>query len=131
MGGIRWMVNPDDLVENRGEPAELMRVTDPVFNEYDELDLDASVTETEEIKAIFSQPSYSESQRLGGRIESISAKATIPSDTDVDPDREGRADRLTRLSDGTTFKVAEKNADTNPLVDVTKLSVMLEHLPGR
>lgn len=123
------MTDPNALIERHGEKVDLERVTDPVFDDYDELDSDASTIETVEIEAFISEPTEEEMTRLEGKASRESLKATVDSSVDIEADRLGRSDRVIR--DGTRYKVAEVRRDRHPMVDIEKTTVFLDPRPGR
>jgi len=123
------MTNPDALVEAHGETVTLERITNPVFDDYDELDEDASTIETVEIKAIVSKPSEEESSRLEGKASVDRLKITVDSSVDIDSQRTGGPDEVVR--NGDRYKVAEIIDDTHPMTGIQKKSAILEPRPGR
>jgi len=87
------MTTPDDLIAQNGEPVTLTRVTDFDAGR----DGVANVTrELETVQAIVHSPSESQTQRLEGRLQDGAISVTLPSDTDVEADRDGGRDRLLR-----------------------------------
>lgn len=123
------MTNPNEIVASDGETVTLERVTNAVYDEFDEFDIAASTVEQVQIKAIASSPSERDIRRAEGMMESPSLKLTVESSTDISATREGRRDRIIR--DGTTFEVGEVRRDRHPFVGIEKTTVMLEPLPGR
>lgn len=123
------MTNPNSLIERHGENVSLERVTNAVFDGYDELDDDASTIETVEIEAYISEPSEEEMTRLEGKASRESLKATVDSSIDIEADRVGRGDRVIR--NGTRYKVAEVRRDRHPMVGIEKTTVFLDPRPGR
>ena len=123
------MTNPNALVERHGETVTLIRVTDPVFDEFDELDEDASTIEEVDINAFVSTPSEEESSRLEGKASFDRLKITVDSNTDIDSQRTGGPDEVER--NGKRYKVAEVIRDSHPMADAEKLSAILEPRPGR
>ena len=124
------MTNPDVIVAGSGEEVTLIRVLDPVYNDYDELDTDASTIEEVTIKAILSNPSEEQLKSLAGRATSASVAATVRSDLDIDPNRPGRPDRI--RARGNLYKVAELIEVEHPFASgIAKQQALLEHKPGR
>lgn len=122
------MTNPNALAGD-GESVTLERVTNPVFDEYDELDENASTIENVTISAFLSQPSEKELSRLEGKTSMQSLKATVDSSVDIKADRTGRPDAVIR--NGQRFKVTEVRADRHPMVGIEKTTVFLDPRPGR
>lgn len=123
------MSDPETLINRHGETVTLERVTDAVFDDFDELDEDASTIESVSIEAFVSQPSEEESSRLEGKASFDRLKITVLPTTDISSQREGGADEIVR--NGKRYKVAEIIDDRHPMVDVEKLSAILEPRPGR
>jgi hypothetical protein len=123
------MTNPNALVARHGEKVTLIRVTNAVFDDYDELDKDASTIEEVEINAFVSRPSEEESSRLEGKASFDRLKITVDSSIDIDSQRTGGADEIER--NGDRYKVAELIDDSHPMADIEKLSAILEPRPGR
>jgi hypothetical protein len=123
------MTNPDALVAAHGETVTLERVTDAVFDDYDELDDSASTIESVQIKAFVSRPSEEESSRLEGKASFDRLKITVKSGVDIESQREGGSDEIVR--NGTRYKVAEIIDDTHPMTGIRKKSAILEPRPGR
>jgi hypothetical protein len=123
------MTNPDALVAAHGETVTLERITDAVFDDYDELDESASTIETVEINAFVSRPSEEESSRLEGKASFDRLKITVDSSVDIDSQRTGGADEVVR--NGDRYKVAEVIDDTHPMTGIRKKSAILEPRPGR
>ena len=131
------MVTPDSLVAQFGETVTITRVTS-----YDAgRDGVSNVTrEFEDIKAVISQPDESDEQRLAGRLESGAITATVPTDTDVQSDRDGGRDRIIRPAvsdpenppdDVRLYTVEEVADDTHPMVGIDKLTVTCSEFGGR
>ena len=131
------MVTPDSLVEQFGETVTLTRVSsfdagrDGVTN---------VTREFTDVKAVISQPDESDEQRLAGRLESGAITATVPTDTDVQSDRDGGRDRLIRPAvsdpenppdDVRLYTVEEVADDTHPMVGIDKLTLMCSEFGGR
>lgn len=123
------MTNPNSIVGSVGEQVDLIRVTDAVFDNYDELDEPNSTIETVSIDAVVSQPTERDLTRIEGRVEAPTIKLTVDSNTDIEEDRLGRPDRIRR--GGKLYEVAEVTRDSHPLVDAEKTTVICEALPGR
>lgn len=123
------MTNPNRLVDSVGEQVTLERITNAVFDDYDELDEDASTIESVQIDAFVSSPSEEESSRLEGKASFDRLKITVDSSVDIDSQRTGGADEVIR--NGTRYKVAEVIDDRHPIVDIEKKSAILEPRAGR
>jgi len=123
------MTNPNALVARHGEKVTLIRVTNAVFDDYDELDKDASTIEEVKIDAFVSRPSEEESSRLEGKASFDRLKITVDSSINIDSQRTGGADEIER--NGDRYKVAELIDDSHPMADIEKLSAILEPRPGR
>lgn len=122
------MTDPDGLVDEHGETVTLRRVTDPVYDQNDVLDEDASTIETVEIPAIVSQPTDELQTRLEGRVETASLQATVKSTVDVSASREGSRDTIERAGD--TFAVVDVADDQHPFLDVGKKTLALAQRDG-
>jgi hypothetical protein len=123
------MTDPNALVARHGEQVTLERVTNAVFDDYDELDEDASTTESVQINAFVSRPSEEESSRLEGKASFDRLKITVDSSLDIQSQRTGGADEVVR--NGKRYKVAEIIDDRHPMVGIEKKSAILEPRPGR
>lgn len=122
-------VDPGDLVAEQGETVTLVRVTNAVYNNHDELDEANSTIESVQVPAIFSQPSEEDRVRTEARVGTATLKATVESTLDVETRREGRRDRIVR--DGRKYEVIDVVDDAHPFVDVEKKTIMLRELDGR
>lgn len=119
----------DQIVQQRGVQVTLDRVTTPVYDDQDVLDLDASTIEQVTVKAIVSQPQEGHEVKDPGREARVSARFTVPSDTDIDPNRPGRPDRI--IHAGTTYEVLDKTHEEHVFAPgVEKLTVSARPLPG-
>lgn len=122
------MTDPDEIVGEHGERVDLERVTDPVYDQNDVLDKDASTIETVEIRAIFSQPTDDLQTRLEGRAETATLTATVKSSVDVQASREGSRDKIHR--NGTEYAVVDVSDDQHPFVDAKKKTLALAERDG-
>lgn len=122
-------MEPGDLVDEHGEQVTLERVTTAVYDSHDVLDESASTIETPTIKAIFSQPTDEDQQRVEARVGTATLKATVQENVDVETRREGRRDRIAR--NGRTYLVIDVIDDFHPFAEVTKKTLMLRELDGR
>lgn len=123
------MTNPNTMIEANGEQVTLERVTNAVFDTYDEFDESASTIEQVTLDAVLSEPSERDVVRAEGRGEVASLKASVDSSIDIDEARDGRADRI--KARGKWYKVGEVKHDTHPMMDIEKKTVILQPLPGR
>lgn len=123
------MTNPNALIDRDGETVTLQRITNAVFDGYDELDSDASTIEEVGIEAFISQPSEEEMTRLEGKASRETLKASVDSSIDIEADRVGGADEVIR--NGTRYKVAEVRRDRHPMVGIEKTTTFLDPRPGR
>ena len=123
------MTNPDRMVRSSGEEVTHRWIEDPVFDEYDNLDRDASDIQTEEIPAILSNPSEEEQEMLAGRSASASLAATVESDTDLATDREGWPDEIDAR--GRTYRVIEIIDESHPFAKgMNKKKALLSNTPS-
>lgn len=125
-------------IKNNGKAMDLIRVTDPIFNDstggFDE---DNSTIETVTIKGVPSELNEEELKRVEGRGAQGGMKLRIPYDTDIKATREGRADRVKYDIDGDgskeLFKVENvrisKRAPANKEIKTKK--AILSRLTGR
>lgn len=123
------MTSPNAMVEAYGESVTLERVTNAVFDDNRELDPAASTIESVTIEMFVSSPSEEDIVRAEGRVSLPTLKGTVDSSIDIQADRRGRPDRITR--GGTTYSVDEVRSDTHPMLDLEKQTVLLGPLPGR
>ena len=123
------MTNPDQVIDASGEEVTPRWIEEPVFDEYDNLDRDASEIEEEPIKAILSNPTEEDLELLSGRSASASLAATVESSNDIRTDREGFPDEIDAR--GRTFRVIEIIDDRNPFVrNLRKKRLLLDHQPA-
>lgn len=119
-------MKPDKLVEIRGQPVTLTRVTSVVYDEWDNLDGDASTDETEEILAVVTRPSDEQIQDLQGRGLNASRKLTVKSSVDIQANRQGGSDEV--VIDGETYEVIEVQEETHVLAGYTKKTVLVDNV---
>jgi len=126
------MTDPDDLIAQNGEPVTLTRVTD--FDAGRD-GVENVTREYETVQAWVHSPSESQAQRLEGRLQDGAISVTLPSDTDVEADRDGGRDRIIRPAADPTatgssriYTVEDVSDDTHPMVDITKLTVVCNEL---
>lgn len=122
-------MNPDDYVKTHGETVEHEYVADASFDTDYNLDEDDSEIETQELDAVVSNPSDEAFKRLEGRGARPEYELTVPSDADVQPDREGRPDRFRVRGD--YVEVEDVQHDTHPIADIEKKTVIVTGLDGR
>lgn len=122
-------MNPDQYVATNGEQIEHEWVAEAVMDTDYNLDEAASTVSTQSLPAIVSNPSDSAFKRLEGRGSTPEYELTVPSDTDVQSDREGRPDRFRVRGD--YVKVVDIQEDSHPMADLNKLSVVVAGLDGR
>lgn len=123
------MTDPNALIGKYGEKVKLIRVTNAVYDAYDELDESASSIEEVMIDAWVSQPSEEETSRLEGKAALDSLKATVDSSTDISSQRDGGPDEIER--NGKRYKVAVVRDDSHPMANAEKKTVLLEPRAGR
>ncbi|AXR81498.1 hypothetical protein AArcMg_1485 [Natrarchaeobaculum sulfurireducens] len=114
---------------NHGETVEHEWVADASFDTDYNLDVDESEIETQQLKAVISNPSDEAFKRLEGRGSTPEYELTVPSDADVQVDREGRPDRFRVRGD--YCEVAEVRHDKHPMADMEKKTVVVAGLDGR
>jgi len=122
-------VGPDAIVDATGQTVTHEYVTDYTLTDEGQVDPNSIVTATDEIKAVVSQPSEQDTQRLEGRLSSGSLRLTVKSTRDVQGDRGGRHDRFQVGEDW--YQVVEVRDDEHPITGTTKQTVLVERLGGR
>ena len=123
------MLGPDDLVDRTGQTVTHEYVTDYDLTDEGQVDQPSLVTEQDEIKAVISQPSEEDTQRLEGRLSTGSLRLTVKSDRDVQGDRGGRPDRF--KIDDDWYQVVEVRDDLHPITGIKKQTVLVDRLGGR
>ena len=144
------MTTPDEIVERNGEPVTLIRVSDFAVDANGQVNPDSVEIELIDTKAIVSNPTEEDEQRLEGRLSTGSIRVTLPSDLDVSADRGGRRDRLFRPAvDGwgsgawgggvwggadpatRVYEIVDVRSDRNPLSGTRKQTVIADERGGR
>jgi hypothetical protein len=123
------MTNPNSLVSGAGQKVDLNRLTSAVYDEWEDIDEDASTFETVQIDAWVSNVSEEIKRRVEGHVENPALQITVDSSTDISADRNGRPDRV--RYDGRIYEVAEVIRIDHPLADAEKLTAVLTSAPGR
>lgn len=123
------MTNPDQVIDASGEEVTHRWIEEPVFDEYDNLDRDASEIEEEPIKAILSSPTEEEMEMLAGRSANASLAASVKSSNDIQTDRDGFPDEI--VARGREYRVVEIIEDSHPFVKaINKTKLLLDHRPS-
>ena len=123
------MTNPDTIIQESGEAITLSRVVDYTVNAQGAQNVERELVTT---KGIVSSPSEELEQRLSGRIEDGAITVTLPSDIDVQANRDGGRDRIIRDTiesleeyDGEDiYTVIDVTRDKHPMVGIEKLTVV-------
>jgi len=123
------MLGPDELVDRTGETVVHEFVTDYDLTAEGQVDQNSITTEQDKIKAVISQPSETDAQRLEGRLSTGSLRLTVKSDRDVQGDRGGRPDRFE--IDADWYQVVEVRDDLHPITGIEKQTVLVDRLGGR
>lgn len=119
----------DKLIRTNGEPVEILRVIDPVFDANDVLDKQATDDQggfdRETVPAIVSSPSTDDVFRSEGRVTAGELAISVTSDTDISANRDGIADSVEAR--GRTFTVDDVTHDHHPFANVEKVTAYLHN----
>lgn len=119
-------MDPNQMVEANGEPITVEYVADAEFDTDYNLDEEASTIEEFDSKAIVSNPSRETERRMEGIGVRPRYELTVPSGADINPDRQGRPDRIEVR--GETTQVVDEQFQTHPLTGTEKKTVVVSGL---
>lgn len=129
------MPSPDDLIERHGDPITISRVVDYTMSAEGVSDV---VRRFDHTKGIVSAPSETDTQRPEGRVDTGNLTVTVPSDQDVQVERQGGRDRVALGHidpdddpDPDAYTVTDVSDDTHPIADVTKTTLTTEKWTGQ
>lgn len=119
----------DDILTTAAQQTVIIeRVTDPVYDVNDVLDEEASTIETEEVPAVISNDLEDDRRRVEGEVPTMALQVTVPSDTDIEVDREGRPDEV--VIDGDSYRVDDITEGDHPFADVVKRTATVVRKAG-
>lgn len=114
----------DTLVNDFGETVTLKRITNKVFDDYDEINESTSTYTETEIKAIIWRPTERRVIKIVGREFDADQAITIDSRIDISPTRNGVPDKI--LLRGQWYDVWNVIELTHPFTGTKRQAIMLK-----